>query len=62
MKITSKGYMTIQERAHLRSKHCHNLNGLNYFCCAYDTKPEPSSSHLPEAPKCGIYFGDRVSF
>ncbi|KAL7024687.1 hypothetical protein ACKWTF_013168 [Chironomus riparius] len=56
MKITSKGGWTPQERAYLKSKHCNYVNRLNHFCCASDTKPD----HLPEAPKCGIYFGDRI--
>ncbi|XP_070510021.1 CLIP domain-containing serine protease B4-like [Chironomus tepperi] len=54
--ITSKGRWTPRERAYLQSKHCNVVNRLNYFCCTSNIKP----THLPEAPKCGVHFGDRI--
>ncbi|KAL7024686.1 hypothetical protein ACKWTF_013167 [Chironomus riparius] len=64
--LTSKGFLTQDERAYLRTKFCKRINYLDHFCCDTESDQNSSldsrlSSHLPSVPKCGIYFQDKIT-
>ena len=68
LKLTEKGRLTNDERKYFLSRMCKVVNREYHVCCARTKNDEmtteliPLTSRLPEAPKCGFYLGDKVSF